>query len=84
MQDARISKCNPRYPWQRYYEAAILEPNRAALTPLITAADAAINARIAEIQNRNDGTPAEMQAIADARAGLRILVEEVRSRSSSE
>ena len=65
-----------RYSWQRHYEAAILETDRTKLPDLITTAQAAIDARIAEIQAMNDGTPAERQAITDARNGLRILIAE--------
>jgi hypothetical protein len=65
-----------RYAWQTHYEVAILETDRTQLPDLITAAQAAIDARIAEIQGMNDGTPEEHQAIEDARNGLRILIAE--------
>jgi hypothetical protein len=68
------------YAWQRRYEVAILETDRTQLPDLITAAQGAIDARIAKIQTMNDGTPAERQAITDARNGLRVLIEEIRSR----
>jgi hypothetical protein len=70
----------PGYSWQRPYEVAILETDPIQLPHLITAAQAAIDARIAEIQAMNDATPAERQAIEDARNGLRVLIAEVRSR----
>jgi len=65
------------YDWLRPYEVAITETDRTQLPALITAAQAAIDARIAEIKTMNDGTPAERQAITDARNGLRILVNEL-------
>jgi hypothetical protein len=68
------------YSWQRHYEVAILSTDSNQLPDLITAAQAAIDARIAEIQAMNDGTPEEHQAIEDARHGLRILIAETRER----
>ena len=69
----------PGYAWQPHYEAAILGTDRTKLPALIEAAQAAINARLTEIRTTNDGSPAEVQAIEDARSGLRILIEEVRA-----
>ena len=66
------------YSWQRPYEVAIVETDAARLPALITAAQAAIDARIAEIKSMNNGTPEERQAITDARSGLRILIDELR------
>jgi hypothetical protein len=76
-----VVKLTPGYPWQRPYEAAILETDRTKLPTLIEAAQAAIAARLAEIQTTNGGagSPAEMQAIDDARSGLRILVAEIKA-----
>ena len=71
------------YEWQRPYEAAIIETDVARLPALITAAQAAIDARIAEIQSMNSGTPDERQAITDARNGLRILIDETKSPDES-
>jgi hypothetical protein len=67
------------YSWQRLYELAILEIDRAKLPTLITAAQAAINARIAEIQSMNNATADEWQAIEGARSGLRLLIAETKS-----
>jgi hypothetical protein len=67
------------YSWQWPYELAIIEIDRAKLLILITAAQAAIDARIAEIKSMNDGTPDEWQAIQDALSGLQILINESRS-----
>jgi hypothetical protein len=66
----------PGYAWQRPYEAAILETDRTKLPMLIVAAQAAIDARITEIQAKHDATPEERRAIEDAINGLRILVTE--------
>jgi len=57
---------------------AILATNRSHLPQLIAAAQAAIDQRSEEL--RSDGitaTPEEYQAIADAQAGLRILMKEL-------
>jgi hypothetical protein len=67
----------PGYAWQRHYEAAIIETDRTKLPTLIEAAQAAINARRAEMDGT--GSPAELQAIEDARSGLRILIAETRA-----
>lgn len=64
------------FSWQRPYEVAIVETDRDRLPELITAAQAAIDERIAEIQAMHDDTPEEHQAIEDARNGLRILIAE--------
>ena len=66
------------YKWQRHYEVAFTETDPTKLPVLITAAEAAIEARIAEIRAMHDSTPEEHQAIADARNGLRILILELR------
>ena len=66
------------YVWQRRYEVAILETDRTQLPALITAAQAAIDARIAEIRSMNNGTPEERQAITDAQNGLQILIDEIK------
>ena len=68
------------YAWQRPYEAAILETDSTKLPARITAAEAAIDARIAEIQSMNNATADEWQAIEGARSGLKILIAETRSR----
>jgi hypothetical protein len=65
------------YSWQRPYEAAILETDRRKLPRLIEAAQAAVNARRAEMDGT--GSPAEIQALEDARSGLRILMAETRA-----
>ncbi len=68
----------PRYPWQRHYEAAMLSFDSAGLLSLITAAEAAIDARIGEIGTDGVLPRGEARAIADARVGLRRLSKKVR------
>lgn len=65
------------FGWQRFYEAAMLETNRVRLPGLIRAAQAAIDARVAQLRESHQDSAAERQAIADALAGLRLLREEV-------
>jgi hypothetical protein len=72
-----VVETTPGYPWQRPYEAAILETDRTKLPTLIEAAQAAINVRRAEMNGT--GTPAEIQAIEEARSGLRILIAEAKA-----
>lgn len=72
---------NRTYEWQQPYEAAILETDRARLPKLIAEAQAAIDARIAALRSHSDGKAngldEEKQAIADAQAGIRILIREI-------
>jgi hypothetical protein len=72
------------YEWQQCYEAAILETDRSLLPKRITEAQAAIDRRVEELRSRRDsnngaadGHAAEEQAIADALAGVRILIKEI-------
>ncbi len=64
------------YGWQRFYEEAILETNRAALLERIQTAEAAIDARIAQLHSDHQHNADERQAIEDALAGLRLLHQE--------
>ena len=66
-----------RYPWEAVYEAAILETELSRLPERISAAQAAINSRIEQMQQDHQGTPEERDAIASALAGIRILKKEV-------
>jgi hypothetical protein len=68
---------NQLYGWQRRYEAAILETDRSRLPALIEVAQSAIDARIEELQSDHLGTREEMDALADALAGLRVLRKEL-------
>jgi hypothetical protein len=65
------------YAWQRHYEAALGERDPTELSRLVAAAQASISARVAEIHQRNDDSPAEMRAIEAAQAGLRFLIQEI-------
>jgi hypothetical protein len=64
------------FAWQRFYEAAILETDLSLLPERIAAAQTAIDARVAEIKSARFCTPAEQQALDDARSGLRLLINE--------
>ena len=71
------------YDWQQPYEAAILETDRSRLPKLIMEAQAAIDVRLAALRSHSDsdgkadGLDEEKQAIADAQAGIRILIREI-------
>jgi hypothetical protein len=65
------------YGWQRFYEAAILETNRSSLPRLIQTAQAAIDARIQQLQSDHQDSAEERQAIADALVGLGVLRKEM-------
>jgi hypothetical protein len=73
----------PNYTWQRNYEAALLETDLSRLSDRIAAAQAAIEARVAEIKSARFCTPAEQQALDDARSGLRVLTNEVSLRQEA-
>ena len=53
------------YGWQRFYEAAIL------------AAQAAIDARLQQLQSDHNGTADARLAISDALSGLSVLRKEI-------
>ncbi len=63
------------YGWQRFYEAAMLETHNSRLPVLIQTAQAAIQARLHQLDN-DPGCADERQAIADALAGLEVLKRE--------
>ena len=65
------------YNWRQQYEAALVETDRALLPNLIQVAQAAIDARIAEIRSDRAASPDEQQAIADALSGLHVLRREI-------
>jgi hypothetical protein len=65
------------YGWQRFYEAAILETNRTKLPRLIESAQAAIDARLQQLQTNHHGNSEERQALADAQVGLNVLRKEI-------
>lgn len=73
------------YDWQQHYEAAILETDRSLLPKRIAEAQTAIDQRVAQLRASSDGKAdgraarlaEEEQAIADALAGIRILIKEI-------
>lgn len=69
-------KTTPDFAWQRNYQAAIIETDPSRLLDRIAAAQTAIEARVAEIKSARFCTPAEQQALDDARSGLRLLTNE--------
>jgi hypothetical protein len=90
---ARLGKhfvlMNRTYDWQQPYEAAVLETDRSRMPKLIAEAQAALDARMAAIHSLSNGKAAgkidgaadglseEKQAMADALAGIRILIKEI-------
>ena len=68
------------YPWQEPYEGAILETDNAKLQHRLPAAEAAVDARVQELQAGHRGTPEERQAIHDALTGLNVLRRELQTR----
>jgi hypothetical protein len=73
----RAVETTSNFAWQRNYQTAILETDPSRLPELIAAAQTAIEARVAEIKSARFCTPAEQQALDDARSGLRLLSNEV-------
>jgi hypothetical protein len=65
------------YGWQRFYEAAILETKMSSLPVLIQAAEAAIQARLAQLGDDHQNFADERRAILDALAGIEVLRREV-------
>jgi len=64
------------YGWQRFYEEAMLDRG-VELPRLIRAAHAAIDARLEQLGANGQDRAEELQAIADAQAGLRVLSREL-------
>jgi hypothetical protein len=62
------------YTWQRPYYAAVLCTDQTRVMALVAVAQAAITARITEIESTGDNSPTETRAIANAHSGLRIVV----------
>ena len=71
---------NSIYPWQQFYERALLETDRSRLPVLIRAAQAAIDVRVSQLRLDSHPSPREQQAIEDAVAGLRVLGHECDSK----
>ena len=78
-----IVPVKPHYPWQKQYEAAVLETKHEKIQPRIREAKAAIDARLHEMQLDHGGTPEERDAISDALAGLNVLRREIETRTSA-
>lgn len=68
------------YPWEKAYEAAILETDFLKLPKLLQTAKAAIDDRLHDLLLDHGGTPEERQAISDALQGLTVLRREVEVR----
>jgi hypothetical protein len=71
-----FSPSNLPYPaWQREYEAALREPDRAKLSERVHAAETAIFNRLQELAQNPDhpDDQPERQAIAEALSALQIL-----------
>jgi hypothetical protein len=70
------------YVWRELYKAAIVETDDKNLPTCIQAAKAAIARRLQDIHS-GDGGPhhEELQAIADALNGLRVLRTELEKRT---
>ena len=71
------------YPWQKAYEAAIVETQIARMQTLVREAKGAIDARLHELLTDHGGTPQERLAISDALASLNFLRREIKSRLNS-
>jgi hypothetical protein len=67
-----------RYPWQREYEASLVELDPKKLLECVHKAEAAIFSRLQEMAQSSDSpdNKAERQAIGDALASLRVLQRE--------
>jgi len=67
----------PEFAWQRPYQVALSETDASRLPDRIAAAQTAIETRVVEIKSARFCSPAEQQALDDARSGLRLLTNEV-------
>jgi len=72
----RCGVCVTTFEWQRFYEAALLEPNHGRLPQLIQVAQQAIEARIEQLRMDHQDHAQERQAIEDALTGLQVLKRE--------
>jgi hypothetical protein len=68
----RVQQMSRQYPWEQYYEAAILETDRSRLPALIKAAQAAIHSRLDQL-NGVDGQSPERAVLAKALRGIQVL-----------
>jgi len=69
------------YVWKEPYKAALLETDRGKLQKRLTAAKAAIDVRLQELQSDHGGTPEERLAISDALASLNVIRRELENGS---
>ena len=67
---------NRLYPWEEFYEAAILEADHTRLPARVRTAQTAINSRIEQLEKGQDGSSEEREAIACALTRIRILKQE--------
>lgn len=70
------------YSWLGTYETAILETDPSRSSRLIALAQAAIDARLAELRHASPADAEEMGAIDNALAGLEILRKATRTRKA--
>jgi hypothetical protein len=61
------------YPWQEFYDEAVLETDPAAMPKRVEMAANAIRARQVELSQDHQGTPEEREAIRNALNGLEAL-----------
>ena len=65
---------NSHYVWAVPFQAALVETDNAKLQDhRISAAKAAMDARLHELQKDHGGTPEERHAISDALAALNVI-----------
>jgi hypothetical protein len=72
----------PMYSWREPYEAAILETDPSSLSRLIAIAEAAIDARLAELRRASPADAEEMAGIDQALARLEVLRKATRTRKA--
>ena len=70
------------YVWEQLYETAILETDDKKLPSCLEAAKEAMDNRLQEIWSGRGSTPEELQSIADALHGLKVLRMELEKRST--
>ena len=73
----------PMYSWQGPYEAAVLENDPSRLSRLIAVAQAAIDARLAELRFTLPADAEEIYVIDIALAGLENMRKTARIRKAS-
>ncbi len=71
----RSSGKTQEYPWEKDYEAAVLETDNGRLGERAIVAEGALMARLLELTSRRDHA-LEIRAVEDALKGLRMLKHE--------